>query len=72
MMLIRNLILAVRVLWAVRRGPCLHPAYCCQLPPGQRWAGPVRAAAAALGLAALLALVLSLAWWGGWLWLTLS
>ena len=54
---IRNLIWAVRVLWLTRRGPCLHPVYCCQLPPRERWAAPVRIAAAALGGAVLVFLV---------------
>lgn len=58
MMLIRNLILAARVAWALR---------------GARLAARVlSAAAAALGLAVLLGAVLTLAWWGGWLWLNLS
>lgn len=58
MLLIRDLFLAARVAWA------LH---------GARLAARcLLSAAVVLGLAVLLAAVLSLAWWGGWLWLNLA
>ena len=61
------------MLWRTRRGPCLHPAYCRQEPPGQRWSAPAPVVAAARlvllvsGAAILLGAVTILSWWLAWL-----
>jgi len=36
-MLVMNLFRALYAVWLVRNGPCLHPFYCCQMRPGERW-----------------------------------